>query len=509
MAKYINTSLHPGKITFGYGLRNYENNKIIRNKFGKIKIDYPLRPNSKAHKETFTLTNKSGTSSEFDNLEFYTNKQAIACNKRNKTYINVNFATGEISPEFKMTFSGLYYDKNNKYFTLDEKGNTIYTDYEYIDEGDFYYYSRDFLPVKGENGKIGFLNYGLKEVCPCIFDKFENIEMSKLKFHVNSSYIFEKDSKNFIVLSNGKLSLKEKIENFELFTSQNCIQLYDKDKNKTSIYRYKNDKFEKVDEIDDKIEKVVDFEKNPPKGIYSSASTEYNSYYVSSDTTTGRVYDAQTREFLLDGRKEIEVNNASGERLFQFKESIDGKDYIGVYDLDKNKIIIDPKDKFTKIDYDLNSTNKKDDGTLIFLAEKEVTENGNTDNYWGIIDSNGKTLVDFGYKYKGGKKSEIEVTEANNRVLSFPVFEMVDKQGNNAYMRVWGNKYLYQNNEVKPFERTYSNSSSSNARLKSDSDSAYRKATAEALMIAGIATGNAALTGFGMAQMIFDDDREL
>ncbi len=350
----------------------------------------------------------------------------------------------------------------------------------------------------------GFIDHRYKEICPCIFNNFKDMSIGDLSFWATSNYAYEKSSKNLVVFVRDKVSIQEQIENAEIFTSENCVQIYDKDKNLTKIFRYSNGRFNKIDEINDKIEKVIDFEINPTRGI-SDKPKDYKTYYISSGSTTGRVYDAQTREFLLDGRKEIEYHNVSGGKTFQFKESIDGKDYVGLYYLDTDKIIVDPKDKIIQIDYDINTTTKKEDGSLVFFAEKEVTDGDNTDNYWGITDSSGKIIVDFAYNIIGKNKTQTKVTEKGNSCLTIPVYEMLGTDGKRAFLRVWGDKNLYKEDEVDCYVSSNSDRIS-NGCVKSDS--AYSKAMSDALIIAGIATENVGLMSFGIAQSIYDNERD-
>ncbi len=392
MKDYSNTTLVPLKGIFGCYLKSNDGvSKNVKKKLGKIGILYIQKEIAGESRVLFKLQNDQVVTSEFSYINFYSEDQAIISTFYGESkYINVNFSTGQISPEFRDVLYPLFFGKDNRLFEIDTDGNFLYNDFYYPGckmKGDLSY---KYLAVMDKDGKVGIMEKNGKLYYPCKFDSAEGLSLNSFK--IDKKYIYQihdSISKKLILkFSDQEIEIGDVEEPTLTRLKEGYFSIYDKGTNKSFVYQINKDNsaIKEVGLYNDKITKIVIDNKKEKDNVYFINENATNLY------TKGGVC-------LLSSCSKIEANYISdkkGEKedlLFCYKQNINDEECLGVYSSSFEKVVLDPNLKCHNVS--IGRSLLTEDNTINFLTSKLVVEDDKKKEKWGIVDSEGKIIQDF------------------------------------------------------------------------------------------------------------------
>lgn len=437
--KYNNIS----RTLFGYKLTHVDSYGNTTDTFKLPKTSpFKLRPGEKGG---FCFVDKEGKATQ----TFYsvtTLGDVFTGTTKNNTRVQVNIVNGLITPEYVYELDRHIVTTDGRVFKIDLHANIFRTPYlaplsadgqfrdNRISEGEFVF--------KGPAGKYVVMDCRMKKVINMDFETpliRKTFDEGKIRAYTVGNKHHFCDKKGNVLKS---IDSSLEIYKFNSNATDNCLRfaVYDRDTNSSIIYAY--------DEQNSRIR----VETTLNNRVTDRFMDNRRLLYV-TQTPTGKVglvnrldrnliphiYDSISQEQLKP--RSLGSFSVVSDSIFKVGITTDGEKKYGAYDMTGKSVL---PTRFANID--LSESAKMEDGTYRFMVS-------NVSDYYGVVDSNGNTLVPL--KYIHFPDSKTIVPQKTGRGTSIERLVLSRPNGQKAYFNIFADNILASEEEKKAIVTTY------------------------------------------------------
>ena len=293
-------------------------------------------------------------------FELYTREQGLFATKDHK-FVNINFESGEISPEFKKLVGDLCVDNDNRVFRLERDGKTTYSDYHVTPDTRQSGYNGRAI-VFNEDGKSGLIDEKFNVIIPFNYDSFS---YDVLDF-VNPKLVAAiTDGRADFYLDGRQILSSPMLKSSYIGRSDKDLFYVLEDENTRAVYDIKGGKAKKVGTITEQVEAIKRVE-DKVMAVTRSGVFELNG-------KTKKIFEGNMGEFATDeGGQHVVVVEENGKQ--------------GLYSLSKEKMVVKPD--YDKVDPVYSSVDKGN-----YLVSKRDGQK----QLWGVVNEKGEEVVPFEY----------------------------------------------------------------------------------------------------------------
>lgn len=363
------------------------------------------------------------------------------------TLMRVNYKTGKTTPEYVYELEHHIVTTDGRVFKVDEHANVSRTPYlaPTSTDGEFRdnRIGENQFVFKGPNGKYVLLDCKMHRVIDMEFDT----PVIRNTYNDGPLHAFTAGHKHYFCDKAGNV-LKSIDANLEVykFTSNDPTDTnirfaaYDRSTNSSIVYCYdpNADKIKIETTLDNRVvERYLDNRKL--LYITQNENGKYGLVTRLDKNVIPHIYDSISKENLKT--RYLTASRVVSDTIFKVGIYADGQTKYGAYDMEGKSIL---PTKYANID--LTESTKMADGTYRFMVSS-------VRDYYGVVDSNGNTLVPL--KYIHFPESKTVVQQKTGKGTSIERLVLSRPNGQKVYFNVFANNILATEEEKRSIVTTY------------------------------------------------------
>lgn len=395
---------------------------------------------------------------QFSYFKLYENEKYGVIDTKGNTLVEPKYDMLTIPNPSKAVFIG-YYNYNSekgeyKIEVLNDRNEKILTEYEQVeplmfkDASSEVPYEKSVLCYK-ENGKYGIINFEGKKITKAIYDSIESL------LYKEGCLLVKQDDKYGIINIKGKEILETSYDSISAdgyYDEQTKYKqagfIVGKRQEKGYRYGYFNNngkmilevEYNEIDRITEESDIYLLAFRNGQAGVYKEKNQIIKHLYEEIE------YNKKNELFI------VQKNNKQGIITKQGNKIIDAKyDYIMISD---ETIVAEIGDNIEFFDIQGNKQESKNDITKHSVDNNNYFITTNSEELYGIVDANGKTILENNYSYieytfadffivtKDGKLGVVNAKSNEEIISNYNVIQKIENS--NAIEAIISNPYTIE-----------------------------------------------------------------